>query len=67
MKKEFKSCSLNDMVRDWVACISTPSRIDWTIEPRWILPNVGKYKINFDGASFANPRPAAFGCVMRDS
>lgn len=23
--KEFKSCSLNDMVRDWVACISDSS------------------------------------------
>lgn len=65
VKNEFKSCSLNDMVRDWVACISAPIFYRNPVQ-RWIPPNIGKYKVNFDGASCGNLGPGAFGCVMRD-
>lgn len=30
-------------------------------------PMVGKVKVNTDGASFDNPRPVGYGCVMGDS
>lgn len=33
---------------------------------RWLPQNIGKCKVDFDGASFGNPGLRAFGCVMRD-
>lgn len=66
MKKEFKSCSLNDMVRDWVACISDYSSFNRNPEQRRCPPEFGKCKVNFDRASYSNPRPRAYGCVMCD-
>ena len=32
----------------------------------WTPPPSGFLKINFDGASRGNPRPAGFGVVLRD-
>lgn len=49
----FKGCSLNDMVREWITCISI------------LPPCERKFKVNFDGASFGNLGMAGFGCVMR--
>lgn len=67
VKKEFSKYSLNEMVRDWVLCISMSN--GGIIHPslEWSPPDCAIYKVNFDGASFNNPGPAAFGCVMRDS
>ena len=33
---------------------------------RWKLPDFGLYKINFDGALFADQGSAGLGVVMRD-
>lgn len=67
MKKEFSKCSLNDMVRDWVSCISMSNGGILHSSLEWSPSECGFYKVNFDGASFGNPGSATFGCVMRDS
>lgn len=65
VKKEFNFCSLNDMVRDWVSCISDSNEIDIGSLQRWNPPDIRKCKVNFDSTSFGHSGPAAFGCVMR--
>lgn len=55
VKKEFKSCSLNDMVCDWV--VSASPTFNRNPVQRWIPPNIGQYKVNFDGACCANLGP----------
>lgn len=64
--KEFNSCSLNDMVQDWVSCILDSNRIDMVPLQRWNPLDIGKCKVDFDGASFGNPGSTTFRCVMRD-
>lgn len=63
----FKDCSLSDMVRDWITCISAcpPQRIPPNLD--WVPPCEEKLKVNFDGTSFGNPDLAGHGCVLRDS
>lgn len=49
-----------------MTCISDYNRIDRAPLQEWRPSESGKYKVNFDGASFGNPGLAAIGCVMRD-
>lgn len=67
VKKEFSNCSLNDMVRDWVSCISISNGGISHPYLEWSPPDSGIYKVNFDRASMGNPDPAAFHSVMRGS
>lgn len=79
VKKEFKGCNLNDMVMDWICRISaspsmtTPYVLDWVPPPevhnnnKQPYPPEVKVKINFDGASFRNPRLSGYECLMCDS
>ncbi|XP_077249384.1 uncharacterized protein LOC143888881 [Tasmannia lanceolata] len=57
--------SAGDMLRNWNRIISErPLRK--SISPRWIAPPAGWFKLNFDGSSFGNPRPAGIGRVLRN-
>lgn len=52
VKDKFKFCSLNDMMRDWMACfLDVLGRVD-PLALMWSPPQVGLFKVNFDGASF---------------
>lgn len=65
IKKEFKGVTMNDLTRDYITCISIhASRVHPSRE--WVPPCTRNLKINFDGASFGNPSPAGYGCVLRD-
>lgn len=66
VKKEFENFSLNDFLKDWGTCILPSLRLATIYHNAWVPTNFGKLKINFDGASFGNPRPIAYGCVFRD-
>lgn len=66
VKKEFINCSLNDLIRDWMSCISDSNGAIIAPIQKWNPPDIGKSKVNFDGASFGNLGSAAFSCVMRD-
>lgn len=66
VKKEFEDCSPNEFMRDWSLCISLPTKLSPLIGD-WVPPPRGKVKVNFDEASFGNPGPPAYGCVVRDS
>lgn len=57
----FKDCSLTDMVRDWITCISASPTHRVSPNLVWMPPCEGKIKMNFDGTL------AGYGCVMRDS
>lgn len=65
--KEFHDCSQNDFMRDWVACISMTYNPNDRQSKVWVPPLVGMLKLNFNGASFGNPGPTGFRCVIRDS
>lgn len=67
VKKKFKKFSMNDKVRDWVACISDSRGVKKDYLLKWIPLGTSSYKVNFDGTSFGNLGPAAFGWVMLDS
>lgn len=67
VKKEFSNCSLNDMVRDWVTCITNLNNANHVPSLSWNPLEVEIYKFNFDGASSGNLGPSAFGCIMRDT
>lgn len=67
VKKEFNNCSINDVIRDWVSCISDFNGVNNDPLLDWIPPIFGKRKVNFDVASVRNPRPVAYGYVMQDS
>lgn len=54
VKKDFKELSLNEFVRDWVTCISISSASKRVKVLELSPSEVGKVKINFDGASFGN-------------
>lgn len=55
VKKEFKNCSINDMARDWVSCIMSYNGVKHVPSLPWIPPELGRFKVNCDGASFGNP------------
>lgn len=67
VKKEFKHCTMNDFIRDWVSCISMTIRSWYKRGGEWLPLGDGILKVNFDGASFGNPGPTRYGCIMRDS
>lgn len=54
-------------VRDWVTCVSAAQGTKHTLSLDWVPLGRGKFKVNFDGASFGNPGPTGYGCVMQDS
>lgn len=63
--ENFKDLSLADFIRDWCNSIS----FDPSKEIRfssWLPPHMSGLKLNFDGASEGNPRPAGFACMVRD-
>lgn len=51
----------------WGSCITLYSSFGHEIHMDWVPLGEGILKINFDGASFGNPGPAGYGCIMRDS
>lgn len=64
---KFKDLTLTDFSRDWVttiSCLSAPTQPILSL--CWKAPPQGVLKLNFNGASKGNPRPAGFGCVIRD-
>lgn len=63
VKKEISNFSLNDIVRDWVTCIKDLNVAQKVPPFSWNPPDVGTFKINFDGASCGNPGLFGFGCV----
>lgn len=67
MKKEFQDCSLNDIVWDWVSCLSGLHSSKRPVAMDWIPRSSDKVKLNFDGASFGNQGTAGYEYVLRDS
>lgn len=65
--KGIKDCSMNDMIRNWVTCISISLHKKHALALEWVPPIGGMAQIDFDGASFGNPGLAGYGCVMHDS
>lgn len=61
-----KNFLMNDMIRDWVSCIMDSNGVNIVPIQVWKPPDMRKYMVNFDGASFGNLGPVAFGCVMCD-
>lgn len=60
-----KGFSLSDFVRDWVIVISCSPHLHQNHRAsEWSLPPIGKWKLNFDGASKRNPCLTGFGCVV---
>lgn len=53
-------------MRDWMACILDVSGRVNPPPPFWSPPQCGLFKVNFDGASFRNPGPAGYGCLMHN-
>lgn len=46
VKEEFKNCSMNLFMRDWVSCISASPRLVQAICGDWVPSMVGKVKVN---------------------
>lgn len=61
-----KDITLNDFVRDWMACIS------FSISPKlkndivWSLPQRGNLKWNFDGSAVGSLGSSGYGGILRD-
>lgn len=66
VNEEFVDFSLNDFLKNWSLCITSYSCHVSSSYPSWVPPLRGKVKINFDGASFSNPRLVVNGCVVHD-
>lgn len=57
VRREFKDCSMNLFLRDWVSCIFSNICSIHVRGGDWDAPMVGKVKVNFDGTSY--------GCIMK--
>lgn len=64
--KEFHGTSLSMFLSDWSLALSWSVLQVRKVYSEWVLPLEDCLKLNFDGASKGNPRPAGFGCVIRD-
>lgn len=64
--KEFKGLSLSSFLKDWLTLISSHYHMAKKVALQWKPPIEGVPKLNFDGSSKGNLRPASFGCVNRN-
>lgn len=61
---EFIDVLLNDIMRDWSACLCMYSHRELMQTKEWYPPSIGNLKLNFDGSFMGNPGTAGYGCIV---